>query len=103
MRRRLRVARMRRVARRGVGPKFLLRLRALLTRPSFAIPLHTAQPEQPRGELEIFASLTQLGCKAFLNVLRGQRRVVPTRPRGLRLAPRPGSTPANRTRRVPLT
>src|SRR5687768_36595 len=84
MRRALRVARMRRVARRGGGWKTFLTPRALLTRPSFAIPLHTAQAEQPGGELEIPAVLTQLCYEAFLNVPRSQRRVVPTRSAGPR-------------------
>lgn len=60
MRQPLRLARMRQRARSECGWKTFLTPRALLTRPSFAIPLHTAQAEQPRGELEILAILTQL-------------------------------------------
>ena len=49
---------------------------ALLTRPSFAIPLHMAQTEQPRVSPGKLAVLAQAKRRLALNVSRSQRRVV---------------------------
>lgn len=93
---------MRRVARGVGGWKTFLTHRALLTRPSFAIPLHTAQAEQPRGEPEIPAILAQLCYGAFLNVFQSQRRVVATRTaRAVGAGPARDRAPPSRTRWVP--